>query len=236
MPDASLGSRAWPDAGHPVLLVPIGSTEQHGPHLPLATDTLIAAAVADELAERCRAAKIDVVVAPALPYGASGEHQGFDGTLSVGTAALVSVLVELGRSASAWCPRTVFVNGHGGNVDALAEAVPLLRAEGRDASWLSCSVPDGADAHAGLDETSLLLHLWPAAVRRERAERGETAPIADILPRLRAEGVRAVSVNGVLGDPTGASAQHGARLFAAMCDDVWERFTRGARAANGCLE
>src|SRR4030081_1452778 len=86
----------------PLLAVPLGSTEQHGPHLPLDTDTRIATALAAGLARR----RDDGVVAPALPYGASGEHAGFPGTLSVGTPALELLLVELVRSASDLCRGT----------------------------------------------------------------------------------------------------------------------------------
>jgi creatinine amidohydrolase len=109
----------------------------------------------------------------------------------------------------------VVVNGHGGNLDALRTAVPRLRSEGRDVAWFPCGVP-GADAHAGRTETSLLLHVEPERVRTDRAVAGETTPIAQLLPRLRAEGVRAVSPTGVLGDPAGASAEEGADLLAAM--------------------
>ncbi|MDT5017413.1 MAG: mycofactocin precursor peptide peptidase, partial [Mycobacterium sp.] len=129
------------------LVVPVGSTEQHGPHLPLDTDTRIATAVAravaDRLAERD---ELKWVVAPAIGYGASGEHEGFSGTVSIGTSALRLLLVEFGRSASRWTSRLVFVNGHGGNVEALAAAAALLRYEGRDVGWCSCSV-ENADAH-----------------------------------------------------------------------------------------
>ena len=71
-------------------------------------------------------------MAPAIAYGASGEHQSFAGTISIGTEALTMLLVEYGRSAACWARRLVFVNGHGGNVAALADAVARLRAEGRD--------------------------------------------------------------------------------------------------------
>src|SRR5829696_8104302 len=111
-----LGEGATGAAGR-LLAVPLGSCEQHGPHLPLATDTLVAGALAFRLA----AQRTDVVVAPAMPFGASGEHAGFPGTLSIGTDALESVLVELGRSADQFAG-VVFVNGHGGNVDALSRA------------------------------------------------------------------------------------------------------------------
>jgi creatinine amidohydrolase len=107
------------------------------------------------------------------------------------------------------------VNGHGGNLEALRAAVPLLRREGRDAAWFPCGVA-GGDAHAGRTETSLMLHVEPGVVHEARAEAGATAPIAELLPRLRAEGVRAVSPNGVLGDPAGASAAEGSALLAGL--------------------
>ena len=95
--------------------MPLGSCEQHGPHLPLGTDTIIATALADRLAARCP----DIVVAPALAISASGEHAGFPGTLSIGTDTTAAVLVELARSAD-WAAGIVLVNGHGGNADAVA--------------------------------------------------------------------------------------------------------------------
>jgi creatinine amidohydrolase len=205
----------WPGIpGDLTVLIPVGSTEQHGPHLPFDVDTVIARAVCAEAA-RLRGA--DMRVAPAVAYGASGEHQDFPGTVSIGTEVLTSTLVELGRSARLWAGRLVFVNGHGGNIDALERALTLLRAEGTDAAWLPCRHGEG---HAGRAETSLMLHLDPARVELDRAAPGRTEPMQDLLPRLRAEGVRAVAPNGVLGDPTGASAAEGEALLQRMADEV----------------
>jgi creatinine amidohydrolase len=213
-PVRRLADATWPElAAQPLVVVPLGAVEQHGPHLPLATDAVVAGAVAESAVPALDGA----LLAPALSYGASGEHEGFPGTVSIGTPALTALLVEYGRSAGRWAGRLLVVNGHGGNLDALRAAVPLLRAEGRDVSWFPCGLP-GGDAHAGRTETSLMLHVEPGHVRSALAAAGETAPIGELLPRLRAEGVRGVSANGVLGDPAGASAAEGAALLAVMVE------------------
>lgn len=215
----------------PSVLIPLGSTEQHGPHLPLDTDTRIATAVA-------RAARAHLgsewLVAPAIAYGASGEHQSFAGTISIGTAALTELLVEYGRSAACWARRLVFVNGHGGNVAALNRAVGTLRAEGRDAGWCPCFAADG-DAHAGHTETSVLLHISPADVLTDRWLAGNRAPLPELLPSMRRGGVAAVSPVGVLGDPTTATAAEGARIFGAMVTECAHRVTRWRPRADGML-
>lgn len=199
-----------------VLLVPLGSLEQHGPHLPLDTDTRIALAVARGAAR----GRYGVAVAPPVAFGSSGEHAAFAGTLSIGTRVLCEVLVELGRDASRDWNALLFVNGHGGNVDAVRAAVARLRAEGCRCEEFSVSPAVGdavspamGDAHAGMTETSLMLHLDPGAVRLDLAEPGERRPIAELIDRLRADGVRSVSPNGVLGDPRGATAADGRRLY-----------------------
>jgi len=188
--------------------VPLGSLEQHGPHLPLDTDTRIAVAVAAAAAAR----RPGVAVAPPLAFGASGEHDAFPGTVSIGTAALTDVLVELGRDVSRHWGALLLVNGHGGNRDAVSAALRRLDGEGKRCAAFFVS-PRHGDAHAGRAETSMLLHLDPAAVRSEDAEPGETRPITELIGRLRNEGVRSVSPNGVLGDPAGATAAEGRRLI-----------------------
>lgn len=200
-----------------VLLVPVGSVEQHGPHLPLGTDTLVADAVCRAVARSAgeRAGGLRVLVAPSVAYGASGEHEGFPGTVSVGHEALALVLLELGRSAARWARHLVLVNAHGGNAPTVQGAVERLRAEGRSAAWWQCAVP-GGDAHAGRTETSLVSALAPSTVRRDLAQAGETAPVETLMGRLRAGGVAAVSPGGVLGDPSGAHPEEGERLLALM--------------------
>ena len=197
-----------------VLVIPIGSTEQHGPHLPLGTDADVALAVSRRLAARMPSA----VVAPVIAYGSSGEHAGFAGTLSIGQAALELLLLELGRSAGETYRRQVFVSGHGGNTAPAIRAVTRLRQESRDvllwmASW------DG-DAHAGRTETGLQLALHPDRVHPGLAVPGNLTPVRELLPALMAGGVIAVSPNGVLGDPTGATAAEGEALLTHLTDDL----------------
>jgi creatinine amidohydrolase len=209
---------AWPEvaalAGESLLAIPLGSTEQHGPHLPCTTDTDVAVALADELAAR----RGDVVVAPALAYGASGEHAGFAGTLSLGGPAFELAVIELVRSADAFAG-VVLVCAHGGNVAALTSAIGTLRYEGRRVMAWWPSVP-GGDAHAGRTETSLLLSLRPEVVALDRAARGDDRPIAALLPQLRSGGVASISANGVLGDPSGASSDEGDALLATLAGEL----------------
>lgn len=218
----SLADSPWtsiPD--RPVVLVPLGSTEQHGPHLPFITDTLIADAVAQRAAPRIADATArPVVVAPALAYGASGEHQAFPGTISIGHEALRLLLIELIRSLSTWAGQIILINGHGGNAATVRAVVDQMRHEQHQVTSLACALESPSDAHAGRDETSVLLHVAPHLVRMSAAQPGNVQPLADILPRLMAEGVRPVSPTGVLGDPTSAEAYIGQASLEALVDAV----------------
>jgi creatinine amidohydrolase len=218
----------WPDlAGRrPLLVVPIGSTEQHGPHLPLDTDTRVAAFLAERLRGALEDGGVDAVVTDPLPFGSSGEHAGFPGTLSIGQEALELVLVELVRSAG-WARGTVLVNGHGGNLAPLTRAAVRLRSEARAVLVWSPGPAedeeegrDGGDSHAGRTETSLVLAIGPEVVRLSQAAAGNRGRLHDLLPVLQRDGVRAVAPNGVLGDPGGASAAEGERLLAMLADDL----------------
>ena len=214
-----LAGLTWPEvsaraAAGDFLAIPVASTEQHGPHLPLSTDTDLAVALCARLVQ----VRPGVLVAPPVAYGSSGEHQGFAGTLSIGQDALELLLVELCRSATGTFARVLLVCTHGGNSDPLRRAEQRLRAESRDVlAWMPGWE---GDAHAGRTETSLQLALAPGRVRLDRAEPGNTRPIAELMPALRASSVQAVSPNGVLGDPAGASAAEGAALLGRLLADL----------------
>jgi mycofactocin precursor peptide peptidase len=225
-----LGDATWPDIERvigeerhgadgtiaPLLVVPVGSTEQHGPHLPLATDTLIA----EEIAGRAVHVTDGLVIGPTIAISSSGEHAGFPGTLSIGNAAMTALVVELARSAD-WAAGVVFVNGHGGNHAAVTRAVEVLTGEGRTVlawwpRWPRRRDGGPADLHAGRIETSLMLAIDPGLVRLELAVAGADTTLAD----LRANGVRATSPNGVLGDPDGASGGEGEQFIAGFVEDL----------------
>jgi mycofactocin precursor peptide peptidase len=200
--------------GDCLLVVPIGSFEQHGPHLPLDTDTRIAVAIADAVAHLPY-----VVVAAPLAYGASGEHGGFAGTLSIGTEVLVEVLVELVRSARGSCAGLVWVSAHGGNAEGIRAAAARCGAEG-DRVFVWSARIDGGDAHAGRTETSLMMAIAPDEVRSHQLAPGRTEPIDQLWPALRSGGVRSVSPNGVLGDPTLATVAEGRVLFDTLVAEL----------------
>ena len=212
---ARLADLAWPEvaeraAAGAILAVPLGSTEQHGPHLPLSTDTDIAVALCEHLA----AARPDVLIAPAVAYGSSGEHADFAGTLSIGQDATELLVLELGRSATRTFRHVLFVSAHGGNAGPVARAVRRLRARSRDVTVFQPAW-DG-DPHAGHQETAIQLVLRRDAVRMDRAAPGNTQPLAALMPSLSTGGVRAVSPSGVLGDPTTATEADGAALLAEL--------------------
>ncbi|WP_238012178.1 mycofactocin biosynthesis peptidyl-dipeptidase MftE [Dactylosporangium sp. AC04546] len=190
-----------------ILAVPLGSTEQHGPHLPLSTDTDIAVALCCRLA----AARDDVLIAPPVPYGASDEHAGFAGTLSIGQNVLEHLVTRLVRSACETFGRVVLVSAHGGNAEAVTRAVDRLHAESRDV-LLHMPHWEG-EPHAGRTETAMVLSMRPERVSMADAVAGDTRPIGQLMPLLRTGGVRSVSPSGVLGDPAGATAAEGSLLL-----------------------
>jgi creatinine amidohydrolase len=170
----------------------------------MATDTLIANSLCSALGE-----ELGVDVAPALPFSASGEHDGFPGLLSLGTEVTVAVLQELVRSARATWRHVLLVSGHGGNLEALTRVTERARYEGDDVvAWVPRD--PGGDAHAGRSETSVMLHLHPELVGLAEAE---PALPSDWTARVVNGGVIAVSASGVLGDPSQSSPATGRELW-----------------------
>jgi mycofactocin system creatininase family protein len=230
--DQSLASATWPEIAQTnrslVLAVPVGSLEQHGPHLPLDTDTQIALA----LVSRIALVRPWVIAAPALAFGASGEHADFPGTLGLNHDVLSGVLVELVRSARRAFRGVLVVSAHGGNEESLARVEQQCAADGDHLVVCRAQAPDG-DAHAGRTETSLMLALAPERVHLDRLQPGCPDPLSALLPRLKAQGVRAVSANGVLGNPQGANPEEGVRLLDAMVSRILTKIDAFARDLAG---
>jgi mycofactocin system creatininase family protein len=204
MPTTSLNSK--------ILLLPLGSFEQHGPHLPLDTDTIIIDSVVAHALGKEQIDAEKFLVAPTIAISASDEHAGFHGTLSTGTDALVASVVAICRSAS-WAQGVCIVNGHGGNADALAQIGSALRYETIRHSIWSLPSYDGADMHAGHTETSVMLYVALDKVLTERIELGTVGDSSDLVAQMRINGVVGVSANGILGDPTTATSEHGVAVM-----------------------
>ena len=235
-----------------VVIQPIAAVEQHGPHLPLSTDLLIATSAVDAVVAE-RGDELDLWALPPLAYGKSNEHAWCPGTVWLGPATLLAVLDDVGRSVAMLPTRKLaFVNGHGGNSSLLQVALRELRlAHGLMTFLLHPNVPPdqggssteeelGMGIHGGLGETSLVLHLAPDLVDMTRAERHVPEPMAGNR-HVRFGGPVAFGwtsddfgPSGVIGDPTGATAERGQQQFeaivAAMGDALAEvvRFTHPA--------
>jgi creatinine amidohydrolase len=230
-----------------VVVQPIAAVEQHGPHLPLATDLLIAERVVDAVVEQ-RGDELDLWVLPSLAYGKSNEHAWAPGTVWLGPATLLAVLDDVGRSVARLPTRRLaFVNGHGGNSALLQVALRELRlAHGLQTFLLHPSVPPdqggpsteeelGMGIHGGLGETSLVLHLRPDLVDMAQARRHVPEDLA-ANRHVRFGGTVAFGwtsddfgPSGVIGDPTGATAERGAQQFEAIVAAMGEALAEVAR-------
>ena len=214
--------KALPD----LAILPLGAMEQHGPHLPLLTDTMIAASLAGRLAKETGG-----FLLPPLPFGCSQEHQGFTGTLSLRVATLLAVIQDLATDlARQGVRRLAIVNGHGGHaiLDHLAkettqgsslQIIPLpLRAQWEaavKASGLPVTVSE--DMHAGAIETSILLALSPETV--SELPQDHLAPDRRYLNLL---GLKAYAPEGYVGRPRAANKEAGEKMLQVLTAEMQE--------------
>jgi creatinine amidohydrolase len=223
-------------ASDALLVLPVGATEQHGPHLPIGVDTYavthIARAAAAEIA-----GQLPVLVAPTLPFGSSHHHLPFGGTLSLGTETYYRVLADLGESLIACGFRRIFIlNGHGGNSEliqlvardlALKHPAHLAAAPYWTIAWdalvaAQAHTKAGLPGHAGTFETSLILALRPELVHEPRPHRDapEGSDPRGFQP-YRAELNSAWQrIEGYTDSPDQASAEQGERYLALIVREV----------------
>ncbi len=214
-----------------IIVQPLGAVEQHGPHLPLSTDSVIAAAVAEAAIERY-GDEVDAWLLPTLEYTKSNEHAWSPGTIWLSATTLLAVLDDIGRCvATTNAQRLVFFNGHGGNSALLNVALRELRlAHGLRTFLAHPGVPPdqggtspaaelGMGVHGGTDETSIMLHLAPQLVRMELGQRHVPEKIAQN-NYVRFGGKVSFgwlsndfNPEGYVGDPTVATAELGKQLF-----------------------
>ena len=233
-----VAAHTWPEVGEyvgaeSVAIVPLGSTEQHGPHLPLATDHLIAEALATAAADRT-----GFLRTPTVDVGVSPHHRQFHGTIWVDPSAFREYVESLTRSlAYHGIDRAVYVNAHGGNVSHLREVGRRLHEDGTmyAIEWMwDESIPDLVDElfehngpHAGPKETAMITHIAPELVREtefESARDGGLVHLDDSDAVMH--GARTYydaidnSGNGAFGDPTDVTPEKGKRLFEAAVDQL----------------
>lgn len=224
-----------------VAIQPIGATEQHGPHLPVTTDAVIATALAERavtlLGER---EAPPVWLLPTLAYGKSPEHSGIPGTITLSSTTMLAVCLDVARSVALSGIRTlVFVNAHGGNPELLQLVARDIRADSGVlavgihapslplSSGLADRIPrPDLDVHAGYYETSIMLAVAPEAVdvaaalpdglaRADELAAGSAAASGGVFGALDLPWHTAdVSGSGTIGDPTGANAEWGAAALA----------------------
>lgn len=221
-----------------IFVLPLGAIEQHGPHLPFVTDLEIATSIAGAVVERA-GDELDLWLLEPLAYTKSNEHAGTPGTVWLGPETLLRVLDDIGRSlATTGVKKLALLNGHGGNSSLLNVACRELRLHhGFETFLLHPSVPPdqggtstaeelGMGIHGGLSETSLMLHLRPDLVDMDLAERNVPEHLA-ANDHVRFGGTvtfgwlaHDFGPLGLIGDPTGATAEAGARHFDAAVDSL----------------
>ncbi|GAA3081801.1 creatininase family protein [Pseudonocardia yunnanensis] len=233
-----------------VAVLPLGAVEQHGPHLPVSTDYVTATEAAEAaVAAVARDGSASVVLLPGLAYTKSDEHHWSPGTIWLSWDTLMRTLVDIGRSLqTSGITRLLFVNGHGGN-SALGQVAcrEIRRRFGLRTFFAHLSVPVdqggggsvtselGMGVHGGHNETSLMLHLRPELVHLELAERrvperlGEFELIGFGKPVSFGWTSDDFGPDGYIGDPTGATAEHGKLLFELAVARLTEVIGEAAR-------
>ena len=206
-----------------VALLPVGSFEQHGDFLPLATDTVIAGTVASAVGAAYPALHL-----PPVTISCSHEHAAWRGTVSISAATLHAVVTDVAKSLRAnGIDKLVLVSGHGGNY-VLGNVVQEASARGEhmalfptEVDWLNARAAGGvelgpdSDMHAGELETSLLLHAHPELVRPDYADHDELTGERN---RMLTRGLAAYTASGVVGRPSLASAAKGAAALANLAE------------------
>lgn len=233
-----LGDEAWPDLEtyfeeESLALVPVGSTEQHGPHLPEGTDHLIAQALAREAA-----ARTGYLCTPTVTIGVSPHHRQFHGTMWVDPPVFRDYMESLVRNLTYHgIDRVVFVNAHGGNVQHLREVGRRLHEEGAAYAieWMwDESIPELVNdvfevngPHGGPKETAMIMHIAGGLVHEDRLTDARDGGLVDWgAGSGRQFGARTFydaienTGNGVLGDQTDATPEKGEQLFEAATEQL----------------
>ncbi|MCQ4334148.1 creatininase family protein [Natronomonas sp. F2-12] len=211
-------------------LLPVGSTEQHGPHAPLGLDSMTAEAIAEAGADRYADEGTEVLVGPTVPVGVAAEHRNFEGTLWVSEDTFRAYVGETIESlASHGIDRVVVVNGHGGNVDALEELCGRMSREGdvytAQYTWFNSTDFENI-GHAGPAETSMIRHLAPELIHEDRteaaAEGGADGWGEWVSGTNLAYDSDSFTDSGAVGDPREGDAELGADLLDAAADALVE--------------